>query len=178
MRKRIYLIAPLLFLILFAFYYSSYRKEADAIAKAKEEQQAIISRQEALDRKAYQEKINKEAREAAEAKIKAANEKQAIIDAEEKEYDALNKEQVVVTNDRDAAAQKFYELSAQLRDENDLYERANNRISILADEKKFLDTYIPLYKANRDRLSAFLQKVEDTKKAVEAAQTAAAAAKR
>jgi hypothetical protein len=173
MRKKIYLIVPLLLLAAFAIYYHGYRKEADLMAQQREIQQAELQKKEAKEKAQYQLEVAAKARDAAIAKAKKEAEKQAQIDAEEKEYEVLNKEQVVVMNSRDEAAQKFGDLSATLRDENDLAERARNRMSILADEKKFLDTYIPLSKANRDRFSAFLTKVEETQKAVEAAAAAA-----
>lgn len=174
MRKKIYLIVPLLLLAAFAIYYHGYRKEADEMAKQRDIQQAQLAKQEAKEKAEYQLKVAAEAREVALEKARKAQAKQDQIDAEEKEYDDLNKEQVVVMNQRDEAAIKFSDLSTSLRDENDLIERAQNRMSILADEKKFLDTYIPLSKANRDRFSKFLTKVEETKKEVEAAAAAAA----
>ena len=172
MRKKIYLIVPLLLLAAFAFYYHGYRKEADEMARQREIQKAEQAKLDAKEKAEYQAKINAEARQTALEKQRKEAEKQAIIDAEEKEYDGLQKEQVRVMNARDDAAQKSSELSSSLRDEEDLTLRAQNRISILADEKKFLDTYIPLSKANRDRFYAFLTKVEETQKAVEAMEAA------
>ena len=172
MRKKIYLILPLLLLAAFAFYYHGYRKEADEIAKEREIQQAAQAKIDAKERAEYQAKVAAEAREAAQEKARKVAEKQAQIDAEEKEYDDLQKQEVEVMNARDEAAAKFGDLSVQLREENEFTERAENRMSILADEKKFLDTYIPLSRANRDRLMAFLTKVEETKKEVEAAEAA------
>lgn len=173
MRKKIYLIVPLLLLAAFAFYYHGYRKEADELKRQREIQLAEQAKIEAKERAEYQAKVAAEARAAALEKARKAAEKQAQIEAEEKEYDDLQKQQVAVMNSRDDAAMKFNDLTTALRDEVDLTQRAENRMSILADEKKFLDTYIPLSKANRDRVMTFLQKVEETKKAVEAAEAAA-----
>ena len=178
MRKKLYLIVPLLLLIAFAVYYHGYRVEADALTRQRDAAIAEINAKEARDRDVYQKKVAKEAREAALVKAKEAADKAATIKAEETEYEALSKEQVAVEDAKNNAAMKADDLTAQLREETDLTRRANDRISILADEKKFLDTYIPLYTANRDHLSAFLTKVEETKKAVEAAQAAAAATRR
>jgi len=172
--KKFYLIIPLLLLTIFASYYHGYRKEADSAALATAQQQAQIERREAQERNEYQAKVAKEAREVALAKARAEEEKQARIQAEELAWEQLNKDLETVSRKRDDAAQQSFDLSTTLRDEEDLLNRANDRLSILKDEKSFLDTYIPLSKANRDRLEAFLQKVDDAKKA---AETAAAAAK-
>jgi len=73
-----------------------------------------------------------------------------------------------LTSERDAEAQHSFDLSSTLRDEQDLLERAKNRMSVLSEEKKFLDSYLPAARANRARIQSFLEQVEAAKKAATA----------
>ena len=173
MRKKLYLIIPLLLLIAFAVYYHGYRKEADVLAAQKQATLDAINQKAAIERKAFQEKLAKEARAEAQRKTEAAAAKARIEENEQKEYEALNRELAKVTAQRDEDSQKFFDLTMSLRDEQDLNTRAKTRISTLNDEKKFLDSYIPIAKESSDNISAFLKKVEETKAAVEAAAKAA-----
>jgi hypothetical protein len=176
MRKKIYIILPLVMLAAFAFYFRGYSKEAERMAKEKEEAARVLKIQEEKDRAEYQKKIADDARKVAEEKRKEAERKAAIIEAEKNEYEALQLVQSDLSKKHDDAMELSYSLSSQIREEEDLAKRAKARIDILADEKKFLDQYIPISTSNRDRYMTFLKKVEDTKKAVEAANAAAAAA--
>ena len=178
MRKKIYIILPLVMLAAFAFYFRGYSKEAERMAKEKEEAARVLKAQEEKERADYQKKIAEEARAIAEQKKKEAERKAAIIEAENEEYKNLQDEQSDLAKKRDDAMELSYTLSSKIREEEDLTKRAKDRMDILADEKKFLDQYIPISTTNRDRYMTFLKKVEDTKKAVEAAAVAAAAKKK
>jgi hypothetical protein len=170
--KKVYLIAPLLLLAAFAFLYHGYRKEADAQALVLAQQKAEKEARETQERSAYQARVAEEARAAALEKQKAEAAKLAERQAREKAWEDLNREMENVTRARDDAAQKNFELSSTLRDEQDLLDRAKNRMRVLGEEKKFLDSYIPIARANRDRIQTFLTEVEAAEKAAaEAAST-------
>jgi hypothetical protein len=173
MRKKIYVLVPLLLLAAFAFYFRGYSKEAAAIAQQKEAAAVAQKHQAEIERTAYQKKIADEAREAAERKRIEEERKAAIIVNEKKEFENLTAEQEEIARKRDEAVELSLTLSTKIREEKELTDRAQNRMEILADEKKFLDQYIPISTSNRDRLADFLKKVEDTKKAVEVAAAAA-----
>jgi hypothetical protein len=178
MRKKIYIIVPLVLLAAFAFYFRGYSKEAAKMAAEKEAAAQALRVQEEQERATYQKKLADEAHAIAEKKRQEIERKAAIIAAEQKEYEDLNKEQEEISKKRDDAMELSYSLSSNIRGEEDLTKRAQDRMAILVDEKKFLDQYIPISTSNRDRYLTFLKKVEDTKKAVEAAAAAAAAKKK
>jgi len=170
--RKVYLIAPLLLLAAFAFFYHGYRKEADAQAVVQAQEKAEKDAREALERTAYQNRVAEEARAAALEKQKAEAAKLAERQAREKAWEALSREMESSLGARDEAAQKNFELSSALRDEQDLLDRAKNRMSVLGEERKFLDSYIPIARANRDRIHTFLTEVEAAQKAAaEAAST-------
>ncbi len=170
--RKVYLIVPLLLLAAFAFVYHGYRKEADAQAIVQAQQKAEKDAREALERTAYQNRVAEEARAAALEKQKAEAAKLAERQAREKAWEALSREMESSLASRDEAAQKNFELSSTLRDEQDLLDRAKNRMSVLGEERKFLDSYIPIARANRDRIHTFLTEVEAAQKAAaEAAST-------
>ena len=167
--KKAYLIVPLLLLAAFAVYFHSYSKEAASLAEVREKESAALKKQQDAERAAYQAQAAKEAREVIAAKNRAELVRQATIKAEEKEWEDLNKEYDDLTSERDDASIKSFDLTVELRGEEDRLATTKNRIEVLKNEKSFLDTYIPLSKANRDRIYAFLQKVDEAKKAAEAA---------
>jgi hypothetical protein len=174
MRKKIYIIVPLVLLAAFAFYFRGYSKEAARMTAEKEAAAQALKAQEEQERATYQKKLADEARAIADKKRREIERKAAIIAAEQKEFEDLTKEQEDISKKRDDAMELSYTLSSKIREEEDLTKRAQDRMAILTDEKKFLDQYIPISTSNRDRYLAFLKKVEDTKKAVETAAAAAA----
>jgi transketolase len=170
--RKVYLIVPLLLLAAFAFLYHGYRKEADAQALVQAQEKAEKDAREALERTAYQNRVAEEARAAALEKQKVEAAKLAERQAREKAMEALSREMDGVIGARDAAAQKNFDLSSTLRDEQDLLDRAKNRMIVLGEERKFLDSYIPIARANRDRIHTFLTEVEAAQKAAAEAANA------
>lgn len=167
--KKLYLIVPIICLIAFAFYYSSYREEARALQEERQRQVAEAEAQAAREKAEYQARVAREAREAAAEKARIAAERYAQEQREKEEWESLNKELERVTLERDKVAQQSFDLSSALRDEEDLLYRATTRLQSIQEEQKFLLEYMPSVSANRKSLQTFLEEVE-------AARTASLAA--
>lgn len=171
--KKLYLIVPLLLLAAFAVYYNGYRKDAAEKERIAAQTKAETDAREARERTAYQEQQAAKTRADALAKQEADARKAAEIAAREKEFTDLSRQLDALSAQRDEESSRSVDLSAALRDENDLLERAKNRMTVLGEERKFLDSYIPPARANRERIQQFLLQVEAAKKAAAAAAAAA-----
>lgn len=171
-----YFAIPLLMLAVFAVYYVQFHKEMVAREQAAAREAAIQAEKEKQQQLEYQKEQAAKAKAEAEKQRAEEAAKQAKKEAEEKAWNDLNDQYDKMVQKRDEAAQNSYDLSATLRDEQDLLQRAESKMERLKEEQSFLERYLPAVTANRDRMMKFLQDIKNAEEAAALAQQQAAAA--
>lgn len=170
--KKAYVIFPAIAMLVFFGFWWSFRSEYEAKQQAKaaqvrKEKEDKI-RKEAADRElaiknAYAEQERrKKAKEAKELKERADREaRQAAVEARNKSY-----------RDRDKLEKQVERLTGEVKAEKETIAKLEEQKRKLADEEKFLRTYVTMAEANAKSLADVIDEINKA----EAAQAAAAAA--
>jgi hypothetical protein len=173
-----YFLAPLILLVAFAFYEHGYRVEMrlreEQAMQVEAEHRAELAREQAE----YQARVLAEARRAAEERARVEEEKRARRAAQEAAWNQLNHDYEQAVIDRDDRAQRSFDLSVTLRDEEDLHRRVRETLDRAREEKAFLENWLPVAETNLGRLRAFLQRVAAAELARKEAEAATSTKKR
>jgi hypothetical protein len=159
--KKFYILIPLVIVALFAVYYVSWNKQAEAKARTAAEARLKTEAEEKRVRDEFLRAQVEEAKIANEQKLREIEAKRAKREAERELIARLEEELAQSEAKRDTLYSQLYDIQTQLRDEQDLQYRAGEKIKRLNEEELFLKQYLPVSRENVGKARDFLKRAQD-----------------
>ncbi len=176
MKNYIYILAPVIATIIFAFYHNQFVKESRIKAAEKARIEAQLAAEEKAKRDAYILEQERKAKEEAERKERLRKEKAELIRQQVEKIKILTSELDKANIERDDKSIKYQDLRNEKLDLEDAIARAEERLKALSSENEFLKKYLPQSQANVNSMRAWLREVEDWVKNQERLKKEAASA--